>query len=158
MQRGNAGIRDLTGERSLPLRVVISGRHTQLSGRLKEYARQKVGRLERLDGNVTQAELVLSREFHGRRDCPDGHLKGGVDDCDETEAEPAPRVDRPEELTGEVGAAELIVSVAREHRPFVARADGESLFAAVDLVVDKMERQLRRHKEKLKGRHRRARD
>jgi putative sigma-54 modulation protein len=42
---------------------------------------------------------------------------------------------------------EMIVRVDKRHT-FVARETGPDTFALVDLVVDKLERQLRRHKEK----------
>lgn len=120
------------------MRVAISARHTHLSEKLKTYAQEKVGKLERFDESVAQAELVLNRESHGKRG-------GGAPDGPGVRATGRKPV---------AGAAELIVSVAREHKRFVAHADGESLYAAIDLVVDKMERQLRRYKERLKGRHR----
>jgi len=36
--------------------------------------------------------------------------------------------------------------------PFVAREQHEDAFAAVDLMLDKVERQIRRHKERLRNR------
>ena len=132
------------------MRVVISARHTHLSERVKAYAREKIEKLERFDERVTKAELVLEAEFHGKR----GSSPGGGPPV---EREPARRHERAEDRAGDVRAAELIVSVARERAPFVARADGESPYAAIDLVVDKMERQLRKHREKLKDRHRQSR-
>lgn len=42
---------------------------------------------------------------------------------------------------------EMIVRADKRHT-FVARETGPDTFALVDLVVDKLERQLRRHKEK----------
>ena len=36
--------------------------------------------------------------------------------------------------------------------PFVAREQHEDAYAAVDLMLDKVERQIRRHKEKLRNR------
>jgi len=43
------------------------------------------------------------------------------------------------------------VIVRADHRQtFIARETGPDTFALVDLVVDKLERQLRRHKEKLR--------
>jgi ribosomal subunit interface protein len=134
---------------------VISARHTHLSEKVKAYAQEKVGKLERFDESVAQAKLVLTSEFHGKRD--------GGERADELAASepPDPEQDctlqKPEGLTGDVGAAELIVSVARGHAPFVAHAEGGTLYAAIDLVVDKMERQLRKYREKLKDRHRQAR-
>jgi len=49
-------------------------------------------------------------------------------------------------------SAEVVVSVPRSER--IVAADKESdLYAAIDLVMDKIDRRLRKHKEKLK-RHR----
>ncbi len=49
-------------------------------------------------------------------------------------------------------AVDLKVS-AKKH-DFVAVAEAENLLAAVDAAVDKMEQQLRKHKEKVQDRHR----
>ena len=49
-------------------------------------------------------------------------------------------------------AVDLKVS-AKKH-DFVAEAQAENLLAAVDVVLDKMEQQLRKHKEKIQDRHR----
>ncbi len=45
---------------------------------------------------------------------------------------------------------EMIVRVDRKHT-FVAHETGPDTFALVDLIMDKMERQLTRHKEKNRG-------
>ncbi|MEN6406270.1 MAG: ribosome-associated translation inhibitor RaiA [Thermoguttaceae bacterium] len=50
-------------------------------------------------------------------------------------------------------AVDLKVS-AKKHDDFVAVAQAENLLAAVDAVVEKMEQQLRKHKEKVQDRHR----
>jgi putative sigma-54 modulation protein len=42
---------------------------------------------------------------------------------------------------------------AKKHE-FVAMGQAENLVAAVDMAVDKMEQQLRKHKEKVQDRHR----
>jgi len=47
--------------------------------------------------------------------------------------------------------AEMIVHSERA-QPFVAREQHEDPYAAVDLMLDKIERQIRRHKEKLRNR------
>lgn len=47
--------------------------------------------------------------------------------------------------------AEMIVHSERT-QPFVAREQHEDAYAAVDLMLDKVERQIRRHKEKLRNR------
>jgi putative sigma-54 modulation protein len=46
---------------------------------------------------------------------------------------------------------EMIVHSDRA-QPFVAREQHEDAYAAVDLMLDKVERQIRRHKEKLRNR------
>ena len=51
-------------------------------------------------------------------------------------------------------AVDLKVS-AKKH-DFVSVAQAEDLLAAVDLAVDKMEQQLRKHKDKVQDRHRSA--
>ena len=48
-------------------------------------------------------------------------------------------------------AAELVISV-RRGKPLVSNAHAQELYAAIDVVLDKAEKQLTRHKEKLKGR------
>lgn len=47
--------------------------------------------------------------------------------------------------------AEMIVH-SDSTQPFVAREQHEDAYAAVDLMLDKVERQIRRHKEKLRNR------
>ena len=46
---------------------------------------------------------------------------------------------------------DLIVHV-EHHENFIARAKGDDLYACIDVTVDKMERQLTDHKEKLRNR------
>jgi putative sigma-54 modulation protein len=48
-------------------------------------------------------------------------------------------------------SAEMIVHTAGA-QPFVAREVQEDAYAAVDLMLDKIERQIRRHKQKLRNR------
>jgi putative sigma-54 modulation protein len=50
----------------------------------------------------------------------------------------------------EAPTVELLIS-AEHHEEFVARAQAETVLAGIDGVIDKMEQQLRKHKEKLKG-------
>jgi putative sigma-54 modulation protein len=52
-------------------------------------------------------------------------------------------------------AASVDVKVSAEHKhDFVAAAKAENLLAAVDAVVEKMEQQLRKYKERVQDRHR----
>jgi putative sigma-54 modulation protein len=48
-------------------------------------------------------------------------------------------------------SAEIIVHVDGTH-PFVASEHHEDMHAAIDVLMDKIERQIRRHKEKLRNR------
>jgi putative sigma-54 modulation protein len=52
----------------------------------------------------------------------------------------------------DVPVVDLKVSVKKHE--FVAVGKGENLLAAVDAAVDRMEQQLRKHKEKVQDRHR----
>lgn len=56
-------------------------------------------------------------------------------------------------LDGEGGihSAEIIVHTDRSD-PFVATEQQEDTYAAIDLLMDKIERQLRRHKERVRNR------
>jgi putative sigma-54 modulation protein len=52
-------------------------------------------------------------------------------------------------------APRIDLKAAAEHKhDFKATAEAEELFAAVDLVVEKMEQQLRKYKERVQDRHR----
>jgi len=44
--------------------------------------------------------------------------------------------------------------VSAKQKDFVATARAEELMASIDQVVDKMEQQLRKHKERVRSRHR----
>jgi putative sigma-54 modulation protein len=48
------------------------------------------------------------------------------------------------------------LKVSAKKHDFVAVAQAENLLAAVDATVEKMEQQLRKHKEKAQDRHRGA--
>lgn len=52
-------------------------------------------------------------------------------------------------------APSIDVRVSAEHKhDFVATQEGEELMASVDLVIHKLEQQLRKYKEKIQTRHR----
>jgi putative sigma-54 modulation protein len=44
-----------------------------------------------------------------------------------------------------------ITATAEHHDPFVALVQGDSVLTALDGAVDKLEQQLKKHKERLKG-------
>ncbi len=54
-------------------------------------------------------------------------------------------------LDGEGNGFEAeIIAKGKRKSVFVAKERGEDMYAAVDLVIDKIERQLKRHKEKMR--------
>jgi putative sigma-54 modulation protein len=56
-------------------------------------------------------------------------------------------------LDGEgLGFGAEIVAKAEHKMVFVAKERGEDMYAAVDLVMDKIERQITRHKERVRNR------
>lgn len=57
------------------------------------------------------------------------------------------RRDHREEFT-----AEVIINVVK-HDPLIAKAEGEDVYASIDLAVDKATRQLRDFKTKLREHH-----
>ena len=58
------------------------------------------------------------------------------------------------DLKNDVKMVELLVSAEHKH-DFVARESNSDILAAVDLVVDKLESQIRRYKEKIQDHRRR---
>jgi putative sigma-54 modulation protein len=87
---------------------------------------------------------------------------------DATQAVVQEKLDKLTRLYDRISAIELTINFEHRDQPavdlrvsakkhdFVAVAQAENLLAAVDAVVDKMEQQLRKHKEKDQDRHRGA--
>ena len=85
-----------------------------------------------------------------------------------TQASVREKLDKLTRLYDRISAIELTVNMEQRDAPlvdlkvsakkhdFVANGQGENLLAAVDLAVDHMEQQLRKHKEKVQDRHRNA--
>ena len=92
-----------------------------------------------------KAQLMLSPDF----------VTAGVPAADEGDAEPAQRVEKLANASGHVASAEVVLTVPHGD-PLIARAHGDSFQAAIDMATDKVERQLRRHKEKLRDRRSRG--
>jgi ribosomal subunit interface protein len=92
-----------------------------------------------------KAQVILSPDF----------VTAGTPAVDEGDAEPAARVEKPAAASGHVAAAELVLTLSHG-APLVARARGENFRAAIDIAADKVERQLRKHKEKLRDRRSRG--
>jgi putative sigma-54 modulation protein len=96
------------------MRTIVKGKNVEVPDRVKAYAERKLGHLERLVDDSTDATLVLSNEHH--RSASDAH-------------------------TAEVS---LVINGDALH----SRAVGVSYQAAIDTVLDKVERQIVDHKER----------
>lgn len=87
---------------------------------------------------------------------------------DATQAVIKEKLDKLTRLYDRISAIELTVDLEHREQPtvdlnvsakkhdFVAVAQSENLLAAVDIVLEKMEQQLRKHKEKVQDHHRGA--
>lgn len=96
------------------MQLNISGHHIDITDALRNYAQEKIQKLERHYDHITNAHLVLSVEKMRQR----------------------------AEATIHVSGAELF-----------ADADSEDLYAAIDMLIDKLDRQIIKHKEKTVDRH-----
>ncbi len=96
------------------MQIVVSARHADVTGEMKEYAERKASKLLKYYDKIQEIEVVL--------------------DCDSAK----PRV-------------EIIVN-AEHKNMFVARETGDDFFACIDLAVDKLSRQLTKHKDKHRNR------
>ena len=127
------------------MRIKIVCKNAELTEELKEFAQEKIDRLERYFEGIMKAQLILSPDF----------VTAGVPAADESDAEPAQRVEKPANASGHVASAEVVLTLSHGD-PLVARARGDSFRAAIDIAADKVERQLRKHKEKLRDRRSRG--
>lgn len=98
------------------MRVLITGRHVGVTEAMKEYAREKIEKVEKIFGRLTKVEVTMEVG-------PDAH-------------------------------AVEVVAAAGGHAPFVAKAQSPDMYAALDLVEEKLSSQLRKHKQKLTDHHR----
>jgi len=85
---------------------------------------------------------------------------------DATQAKVRERLEKLTRLYDRISAIEVTVDMEHREKPvvdlnvstkkheFVASSQAENLLAAVDIAVDKMEQQLRKHKEKVQDHHR----
>ena len=97
------------------MRIILSGRHVAITEAIRDYAREKVERLEKYFEGITNAEVKLTVE--------------GVQHCAEI-------------ILAAAGGATIIVT-----------ATNDDMYSAIDIVIEKIERQLKKHKAKLQ-RHR----
>jgi putative sigma-54 modulation protein len=92
----------------------MTGRHMEITPRLRDYANEKASRLERFFDRIHRLQIILESEGDDRH------------------------------------KAELVISVPNGST-LVSQAQDSSMYAAIDLVLDKAERQLRKHKEKIRN-------
>ncbi|MDQ2694108.1 MAG: ribosome-associated translation inhibitor RaiA [Pseudomonadota bacterium] len=92
------------------MQINLSGHHIDITPALRDYVRDKLGRIERHFDNLTSVYVILS---------------GG-------------KLRRKAEATIHVAGNDIY-----------ADAVDEDLYAAIDALSDKVDRQIRRHKEKL---------
>ena len=97
------------------MQINISGRHVEVTPPLKEYATNKVSRLEHHFHHISQIHVILSVEN---------------------------KLDQK---------AEAIVNLAGQQ--IFAEAVTHDMYAAIDEMIDKLDRQIIKHKEKLKDHH-----
>ena len=96
------------------MRTIVRGKNLEVPDRVRDYAERKLGRLERLLDDRSDATLELSNEAH--RSASDAHIAD--------------------------------VTLVIDGPTIRSKAAGASYQAAIDQVVDKVERQARDHKEK----------
>ena len=92
----------------------VTGRHLEITDSMKQYAQEKVSKLERFYDRIGAVDIVLDRESSQFR-------------------------------------TEIVLRTDHKHT-FVAQVDAGDFYESIDLVLDKMERQLREHKEKFRNR------
>lgn len=102
------------------MRTIVKGKNVEVPDRVRDYAERKLGRLERLLDDRTDAIVEFSNEQH--RSASDAHI------------------------------AEVTLVI--DGRPLRSHAVGISYQAALDEVIDKVERQAVEHKSKPRVRSR----
>ncbi|MBI4616592.1 MAG: ribosome-associated translation inhibitor RaiA [Planctomycetes bacterium] len=95
------------------MEIHVTARSEDVTKSMKDYANQKVQKLEKYFGQIHGIDIFLSRDHDGF-------------------------------------VAEVKVAAGRGGRKLVGKEKKEDMIAAIDLVLDKMERQLTKLKEKVK--------
>ncbi|MCK5780041.1 MAG: ribosome-associated translation inhibitor RaiA [Psychrilyobacter sp.] len=97
------------------MRMIISGRHLEVTPAIREHAEKKIGKIKKYFDQIAEVYITLSAE----------HKK-----------------------SGEVHIADVLVYV--NGAKIKATESDKDLYAAIDEVVDVLEKQLTKHKEKLR--------
>ncbi|MFT6188430.1 MAG: putative sigma-54 modulation protein [Oleispira sp.] len=95
------------------MQINISGHHIELTPALKEYAEEKIRRLEHHFDQITRSDITLTVEKSRQKAECNIHVSGS---------------------------------------DLHASAEDENMYAAIDSLSDKLDRQLLKHKEKLVAR------
>lgn len=98
------------------MKIIISGRHLEVTEAMKKYAEDKIGRVNKYFDNITEIDVTLSVE-HSKTD-------GDIHKVDVL-------------LFG--NGAKIKVNM-----------EDKDLYAAIDKATDILERQVKKHKEKMK--------
>ena len=101
------------------MRTIVKGKNIEVPERVRQYAERKMGRLERLLDDRSDAVVELSTEQH--RNAEHAHI--------------------------------VEVTLIIDGQPLRSHAAGASYQAALDIVIDKVERQAVDHKAKPRLRH-----
>jgi len=99
------------------VKVIISGKHMEVTNALKDYVRKKIGKLEKYFKDITEVQVTLSVE-KDRHIVEVTILVNGI-------------ILRGEEETGD-------------------------MYASIDMVVDKLEKQIEKYKTKLYKKYRKS--
>jgi len=97
------------------MRMIIHGRHLEVTEAIRAHAEKKVGRIKKYFNNIVEADITLSAV----------HMK-----------------------TGDYHTADVLMYV-NGHKIKASSTDSD-LYAAIDEVVDVLEAQVTKHKEKLR--------
>ena len=96
------------------MQISVTGRHVDVTEEVKEYARDKAGKLPRFYDRVQSIEVILDVE-------------------------------------GDNFTVDMIVTAEGKNH-FIAHEAGTDTFALIDMITDKLGRQLKRHKERFRNR------
>lgn len=97
------------------MQITVSGQQVLVSDPLRDYASEKIGRLQKHFDNMTTSNVVLHVEKNRHKAEGTIHAKGAT---------------------------------------LHANATGADMYAAIDALADKLDRQVLKHKEKVTSHHR----
>lgn len=97
------------------MRLVINGRNIEITPALREYVEEKVGRIQKHNGQIMDLEITLSV------------------------------VKNPSVANSHFAEAKCSLNGSISH----VQESAESMYAAIDLIADKVDRQVKKHKEKI---------